>query len=66
MRTVNGHDGPHTITSDDGSVDTGSFDTGSFDPVVDDHTIGTREFPELAGADLPVKDGEQVAWRRSR
>ncbi len=30
----------------------------------DDHAIGTYEFPKVAGADLPVKDGEQVVMKK--
>ena len=40
--------------------------SGAFWPMlhVDDHAIGTYEFPEVAGADLPVKDGEQVVMKK--
>ena len=47
-----------------------SFDkpvaSGAYWPMlhVDDQTIGTYEFPKVAGADLPVKDGEQVVMKK--
>ena len=47
-----------------------SFDkpvaSGAYWPMlhVDDSTIGTYEFPKVAGADLPVKDGEQVVMKK--
>ncbi len=40
--------------------------SGAFWPMLhtDDHAIGTYEFPKVAGADLPVKDGEQVVMKK--
>jgi hypothetical protein len=40
--------------------------SGAFWPMlhVDDHAIGTYEFTKVAGADLPVKDGEQVVMKK--
>lgn len=40
--------------------------TGDFWPMlhVDDNTLGTYEFPEVEGADLPVKDGEKVVMKK--
>jgi len=40
--------------------------TGDFWPMlhVDDHTVGTYEFPKVAGADLPVKAGSDVVMQR--
>lgn len=40
--------------------------TGDFWPMlhVDDHTVGTYEFPKVAGADLPVKAGSDVVMQK--
>ncbi|SDY28503.1 hypothetical protein SAMN05661080_02960 [Modestobacter sp. DSM 44400] len=40
--------------------------TGAYWPMlhVDDHTIGTYEFPAVAGADLPVKSGGEVVMKK--
>jgi len=40
--------------------------TGDFWPMlhVDDGEIGTYEFPEVEGADLPVKDGEEIVMQQ--
>lgn len=40
--------------------------TGAYWPMlhVDDHTIGTYEFPKTAGADLPVKSGSDIVMKK--
>ena len=40
--------------------------TGAFWPMlhVDDHVIGTYEFPKVAGADLPVKTGTDIVMKK--
>jgi hypothetical protein len=40
--------------------------TGAFWPMlhVDDHVIGTYEFPKVAGADLPVKTGTAIVMKK--
>jgi hypothetical protein len=40
--------------------------SGAFWPMlhVDDSTLGTYEFPKVKGADLPVKDGEEIVMKR--
>ena len=40
--------------------------SGAFWPMlpVDDHTIGTYEFPEVPGADVPVKTGDEVVMQK--
>lgn len=40
--------------------------TGAFWPMlhVDDHVIGTYEFPKVAGADLPVKTGSAIVMKK--
>ncbi len=40
--------------------------TGAFWPMlhVDDHVIGTYEFPKVAGADLPVKTGADIVMKK--
>ncbi len=40
--------------------------TGSYWPMlhVDDHTVGTYEFPKVAGADLPVKSGADIVMKK--
>lgn len=39
--------------------------SGAFWPMlhVDDHTIGTYEFPDVPDADFPVKDGDEVVMK---
>ena len=40
--------------------------SGAFWPMlhVDDHTIGTYEFPDVPDADFPVKDGDEVVMKK--
>lgn len=40
--------------------------SGAFWPMlhVDDHAVGTYEFPKVAGADLPVKNGDQIVMKK--
>lgn len=40
--------------------------TGAYWPMlhVDDHAVGTYEFPKVPGADLPVKDGSEVVMTK--
>lgn len=40
--------------------------SGAFWPMlhVDDSVLGTYEFPEVKGADLPVKDGEKIVMKK--
>ncbi len=40
--------------------------TGAYWPMlhVDDHTLGTYEFPKTAGADLPVKSGADIVMKK--
>lgn len=40
--------------------------TGAFWPMlhVDDHAIGTYEFPKVPEADFPVKDGDEVVMQK--
>ncbi len=40
--------------------------TGAFWPMlhVDDHTVGSYEFPKVPGADLPVKDGSDIVMKK--
>lgn len=40
--------------------------TGAYWPMlhVDDHTIGTYEFPKVPGADLPVKSGSDIVMQK--
>lgn len=40
--------------------------TGAYWPMlhVDDHTVGTYEFPQVPGADLPVKSGTEIVMKR--
>ena len=33
-------------------------------PHVDDHALGSYEFPKVAGADLPVKSGGDIVMKR--
>ncbi len=40
--------------------------SGAFWPMlhVDDHAVGTYEFTKVAGADLPVKNGDQIVMKK--
>jgi len=40
--------------------------TGAYWPMlhVDDHTLGTYEFPKTPGADLPVKSGSDIVMKK--
>lgn len=40
--------------------------TGAFWPMlhVDDHAVGTYEFPKVPGADLPVKSGSDIVMQK--
>lgn len=40
--------------------------TGAYWPMlhVDDHTLGTYEFPTTPGADLPVKSGTDIVMKK--
>ena len=31
---------------------------------VDDHTVGTYEFPDVPDTDFPVKDGDEVVMKK--
>ncbi len=44
----------------------GGIPTGAYWPMlhVDDHTIGTYEFPKVAGADLPVMSNGMVVMKK--
>jgi len=44
----------------------GGIATGAYWPMlhVDDHAVGTYEFPKVAGADLPAKAGSAVVMKK--
>jgi hypothetical protein len=44
----------------------GGIPTGAYWPMlhVDDHVIGTYEFPPVAGADLPVKANGAIVMKK--